>query len=152
MLSSAQPHYVHEHCLKHHTPEFSNCPWLIFVSKFVPLTISPAAHSHDWKGHQSSCVDTLSWVTQKHRERFSCFVAPCRTSEYSTRRCFAAVVQHKVGCVMQGSSCLLLFQKKPPDLSTLLISFKHQKCFHFFGIQPVFSLLCHLMVLHQEKG
>lgn len=28
-------------------------------------------------------------------ERFSCLLAPCRTSEYSIGRCFAAVVQHR---------------------------------------------------------
>lgn len=50
MISSAQYHCVHEHCLKHHTPEFGSCPCLIFVSKFVPLTSSPAVHSHDWEG------------------------------------------------------------------------------------------------------
>lgn len=77
------------------TPEFCRCPWLTFVSEFVPLTSSSAVHSHDWEGHQSSCVDTWLWVTQKYRVRFSCFVAPCRASEHSTRRCFAAVVQHR---------------------------------------------------------
>lgn len=96
-----------------------------------------------------SFVDTVPQMTRRCGVGFCCFFASNGTSEYfwqlgafaekNRALCSTCVTQRS--CMQGEGTPVCYFSRRNLEIwSTMVISFRHQKCFCLFGAQPVFLL------------